>query len=169
MGCIVYGVVKSWTQLSEFHFSSCLASSVSMRLFISGSWVQAPFWASLVAQIVKNLPEMQATQVWSLQCGRCWFDPRVRKIPWKKKWQSTPVFLPEEFHGQRSLEGYSPWAHKESDRTDWLTLLHMVVLCLVSKEVFLLFSTVAAPIYISIKSIWGFLFLANICYLCPFW
>ena len=36
------------------------------------------------------------------------FDPWVGKIPWKRAWQPTPVFLPEEFHGQRSLEGYSP-------------------------------------------------------------
>ena len=36
------------------------------------------------------------------------FDPWVRKIPWRKAWQSTPVFLPEEFRGQRSLAGYSP-------------------------------------------------------------
>ena len=40
---------------------------------------------------------------------------------WRRKWQPTPVFLPEESHGQRSLEGYSPWCHKESDTTEWLT------------------------------------------------
>ena len=56
--------------------------------------------ASPVAQQVKNLPAMQETQqmrVLSL----------VRKIPWKRKWQPTPVFLPGKLHGQRSLEGYS--------------------------------------------------------------
>ena len=46
------------------------------------------------------------------------FDPWFEKIPWRKKWQPTPVFLPEEFHGQRSLVGYSPWDHKELDMTD---------------------------------------------------
>ena len=40
---------------------------------------------------------------------RCGFDPWVRKIPWSRKWQPTPVFLPGKFHGQRSLVGYSPW------------------------------------------------------------
>ena len=40
------------------------------------------------------------------------FDPCVGKIPWRRKWQPTPVFLPGEFHGQRNLLGYSPWAHK---------------------------------------------------------
>ena len=41
---------------------------------------------------------------------------------WRRKWQPIPVFLPGEFHGQRSLVGYSPWGHKESDTTEWLTL-----------------------------------------------
>ena len=42
----------------------------------------------------------------------------VRKIPWRREWQPTPVFLPEEFHGQRSLVGYSPRCCKESDMTE---------------------------------------------------
>jgi len=44
------------------------------------------------------------------------------KAPWKRKWHPTPVFLPGEFHGQRSLVDYSPWGHKESDTTEQLTL-----------------------------------------------
>ena len=52
--------------------------------------------------------------------GRRGFDPWVRKIPWKRAWQPTPVFLPKKFHGQRSLEGYSPWICKESDMTEQL-------------------------------------------------
>ena len=43
---------------------------------------------------------------------RLGFDPWVRKIPWRRKWQPTPVFLPGESHGQRSLEGYRPWGRK---------------------------------------------------------
>jgi len=43
---------------------------------------------------------------------RCGFDPWVRKIPWRRAWQPTPVFLPGESHGQRSLVGYSLWDHK---------------------------------------------------------
>ena len=46
------------------------------------------------------------------------FDPCVGKIPWRKAWQPTPVFLPGESHGQRSLAGYSPWGHKELDMTE---------------------------------------------------
>ena len=64
--------------------------------------------SSLVAQTVKNLPAMQETQVPSL----------VGKIPWRREWQPIPVFLPGEFHGKRSLEGYNPWSHKELDMTE---------------------------------------------------
>ena len=64
--------------------------------------------ASLVVQTIKNLPSMQETQIRSLG----W------KILWRRKWQPTPVFLPEELHGQRRLAGYSPWGGKESDVTD---------------------------------------------------
>ena len=47
-------------------------------------------------------------------------DPWVRKIPWRRKWQPTPVFLPGKFRGQRSLGGHSPWGRKESDTTEQL-------------------------------------------------
>ena len=59
---------------------------------------------------------------WSicLQCGRPRFDPWVGRIHWRRKWQPTPVLLPGEFHGRRSLGGCSPQGHKESDTTEWL-------------------------------------------------
>ena len=57
-------------------------------------------------------------------CRRPRFDPWVRKIPWRRKWLPTPVFLLGEFHGQRSLVGYSLWSHKESDTTEQLTHTH---------------------------------------------
>ena len=56
------------------------------------------------------------------QCRRPGFDLWAGKIPWRRKWQPTPVFLPGEFNGQRSLVGYSPWGHRESDTTKWQTL-----------------------------------------------
>ena len=59
-----------------------------------------------------------------MQCRRPRFDPWVRKIPWRRKWQPTPVSLPGESHGQRNLVGYSPWGPKESD-TEQLSLSHM--------------------------------------------
>ena len=51
---------------------------------------------------------------------RCRFDPWVGKIPWRWKWQPTPVLLPGESHGQKSLAGNGPQGHKESDTTEWL-------------------------------------------------
>ena len=50
--------------------------------------------------------------------GDVGFNPWVGKIPWSRKQQLTPVFLPGESHGQRSLAGYSPWGHKELDTTE---------------------------------------------------
>ena len=51
-----------------------------------------------------------------------WFNPCVGKIPWKREWLPTPVFLPGEFHKQRRLAGYCPWGHKDSDTIERLTL-----------------------------------------------
>ena len=56
-----------------------------------------------------------ACQCW--RCNRYEFDPWVGKIPERRQWQPTPVVLPGKSHGQRSLAGYSPWGHKESDTT----------------------------------------------------
>ena len=77
--------------------------------------------ASLVAQRLERLPAMQETRVWSLS----------RKIPWRRKWQPTPVFLPGESHGGSSLVGYSPWGPKELDTTE---RLHSLTHTLYRKE-----------------------------------
>ena len=57
-----------------------------------------------------------ACQCWRHK--RCRIDPWVRKIPWRRKWQPAPVFLPGESHRQRNLAGYSPWGSKELDMTE---------------------------------------------------
>ena len=49
--------------------------------------------------------------------GGLGFDLWVGKIPWRREWLPTPIFLPVEFHGQRSVTGYSPWGPKELDMT----------------------------------------------------
>ena len=72
----------------------------------TGERIGYPFqysWASLVAQLVKNLPEMWKT----------WACPSVGKIPWRMEWLPIPVFWPEEFRGL-----YSPWGCKELDMTE---------------------------------------------------
>ena len=56
-----------------------------------------------------------------LRCRRHGFNSWVRKIPWRRKERLTPVFLPGKFHGQRSLGGYSPWGHKQSNMTEGLS------------------------------------------------
>ena len=68
-------------------------------------------WASQVALVVKNLSANAGDLRWR-------FDTWIRKIPWRREWWPTPVFSPGESHGQRSLEGYSPQGHKESDTTE---------------------------------------------------
>ena len=69
--------------------------------------------------MVKNLPVMQESQFQSLDWERF---PGLGKIPWRREWLPMPVFLPGEFHGERSPVGYSSWGHKELDRTERLTL-----------------------------------------------
>ena len=68
--------------------------------------------ASLVAQMIKKLSALQETG----------FYPWVRKIPWRMKWQPTPVFLPGKSYGQRSLVVYSPWVRRFGH--DWVTNFH---------------------------------------------
>ena len=55
------------------------------------------------------------------RCKRCEFNPWVRRFPWRRRWQPTPVFLSGESNGQRSLAGYSPRSHKELDTTEQLS------------------------------------------------
>ena len=54
----------------------------------------------------------------SRQCRRRGLDPRVKKIPWRRKWQPTPVFLPEKSHGQRRLVGYRQEGQEDLDTTE---------------------------------------------------
>ena len=90
----VHGVAQSRTRLKRLSSSSSSSSSMS---FIGFLW-----WCSGIC----------------LQCRRHRFDPWVRKIPWRRKWQPTQVFLLGKSHGQMNLAGYSPWGHKESDTTE---------------------------------------------------
>ena len=90
------------------------------------------FWISL------GLPWWFSGKEPVYQCRKCrrhGFGPWVGKSPWRRKWQPTPVFLPGESNGQRSLADYSPWGHKESGMTEhtrmplpiWVTTEHWIV------------------------------------------
>ena len=98
-----YSPGKAWTYLPLQGINQCftwLASEVGNHQWFTG------------------LPwRLRQWRIW-LQCGRPRFNPWVRKIPWRLEWLPTPVFLPGEAHGQRSLAGYSPWGHRESYTTD---------------------------------------------------
>ena len=92
--------MQTWLKVSLRFSSILLDSNYTM------------FWASLVAQTIMHV---------CLQRGRPGFDPWVRKIPWRRKWQPIPVVLHGEFHGLRSLVGYSPWGCRELDMTEHIT------------------------------------------------
>ena len=81
----------------------------------------------LVSNVEMGLPWWLSSKKPACQCRRRGFGPWVGKIPWRKKWQPTPVFLPEKSHGQRILVGYSPWGRKESDTTEQLTTTKFLV------------------------------------------
>ena len=79
----------------------------------SVSWGLKVVWLSCI----KNLPTKAGD---TRDMG---FNPWVRKILWRRKWQPTPVFLPGKSHGQRNLVGYSPWDCKEVDATEHTHML----------------------------------------------
>ena len=65
-----------------------------------------------------GLPRWLSGKESTCQCRRHGFNPWVGKIPWRMKWQSTPVLLPGKSHGQMCLISYSPWGLRESDTTE---------------------------------------------------
>ena len=109
--------------------SCCLDICCAMHLgrcTVHTDKTAVPLFISLPSIWEKGFQGSTSGQEPACQCRRhkrSMFDPWVRKIPWRN-WQPTPVFLPGEFHRQRSLEGYSPWGCKELDTTEWLTHTH---------------------------------------------
>ena len=112
-------LLQTWPYM-EF-FSHYLPQDISWEVSftaLSDLWLLRPlqhlFYGFPAGSVVKNAPAMQET------CRRHGFNPWVRKIPWSRKWQPTPVFLPGKSRGQSSLMGYRPWGHKELETTEWL-------------------------------------------------
>ena len=91
---------------------------------------------------LKGLPRWLSGEESAWQCRRHGFNPRVEKVPWRRKWLPTPVFLPGEFHEQRRLVGYSPWGPRELGMTGFFwspkgVLQHRegkLSVCLIPKE-----------------------------------
>ena len=102
MNCLFNILFKKNEREEEAIWSTCNKISLT---WVIGTWM---FYYSL----------------WFAECscGRPEFNPWVQKMPWRREWQPTPVFLPGESHGMWSLVGFSPWGHQESDTTERLTL-----------------------------------------------
>ena len=115
-GIIALAVARSsqFTVSLDFVYHNCLAW-YPREIF--QEWLEAlrSVFITLVAQTVRRLPAMR----------RPGFDPWIGKVSWRRKWQPTPVFLPEESHGWKSLVGYSPWDRKELTRlSDFTSLMY---------------------------------------------
>ena len=111
----VHGFTKNQTRLTDWTSTPFPTTS---PCGYSSSVLKQPLDSSLISIWVSWWLRQQRI---CLQCRRPGFNPCIRKIPWRRAWQSTPVFLPGEFHGQRKLAGYSPWGCKELDATEQLT------------------------------------------------
>ena len=83
-------------------------------------WVVVKKSAAFICRTAskERLPRWLSGKESACQCRRHGFNPWVRKIPWRRKWQPTLVLLTGNSHGQRRLEGYSPWGGKELDMTE---------------------------------------------------
>ena len=144
-----------WSQMWKICISSsiyCLSVYDYMKT-IGISFPDSLLGSCLVCDCQAPIPSTVVPKEWpilSAEHAHHWwrpgFDPWVGKIPWRRAWQPTPVFLPGESHGQRSLVGYSPWGHKESDTTEWLsTAQHIIIFkCLTDKT--LRYKTVLHPL-----------------------
>ena len=129
-------VTKSQTQLGDWTTTIrlCLARSEAALLASSHDHhLQQQYVFNMHPYISQVLLVVQMVRIYP-HCGRPRFNPWVGKIPWKREWlpipsshwEWLPVFLLGEFHGQRSLMGYSPWCHKELDMTATNTFIYFI-------------------------------------------
>ena len=124
------GLLRNMIEQLHFDFSlSCIGEGNGNPLQCSclenprdgGAWRAAVYGVAQSRTRLKRLSSSSSNMWWlrwysiCLPRGRPGFNPWVGKISWRRKWQPTPVFLPREFHGERSLVGYSPWGFKEVD------------------------------------------------------
>ena len=115
----------------NWHFLDDIQCGVSFVRLSGLFWNHAVYFLLLSVQSSLCFPGGATGEEPFCQCRRhkrLGFDPWVRKIPWRRASQPTPVFLPGGSHGQRSLVGYIPWGHKESDTTErtYCTHTHII-------------------------------------------
>ena len=121
-----------WVRLEQAQSCPCCTSTSHLELnpsqgempglqaFSAHSHLLPGQAASAIALTLHELPWWLRQQRICLQCRRPRFSPWVGKISWRREWLPTPVLLPGESHGQRSLAGYIPWGCKESGTTERL-------------------------------------------------
>ena len=120
-----------WGGRSTHGFILCFISNPSVVLWCLKSFeklIKPLSLFRLCISLILGLHEWCSGKELACQCRRLRFNPWARKIPWRRIWQPTPVFLPWESHCQRSLEGYSPCSCKDTDTTEWLNMHSLVLL-----------------------------------------
>ena len=93
----------------------------SVNYYYESLLIQTVYDFGFLYAVVKGLPGGSSGNEPACQCRRSKrprVNPWVREMPWRRTWQPTPIFLPGDSHGQRSLVGYSPQGLKESDMTE---------------------------------------------------
>ena len=106
-----------------FSVSPRVFFKMNPRVYLFFWWFTSLCFSSLFSQLIFlfGLPRLYSGKESACHCRRLKrpeFDPWIRRIPCRREWHPTPVFLPGEFHGQRSLAGSSPWGCKELDMTE---------------------------------------------------
>ena len=104
--------ISQRTSKARFNISSSL-------IFWLIYWLVRWFWILKMNCFPGGASGKEPTHQWRRH--KTGFYSWVGKIPWRRSWQPTSIFLPGEYYGQRSLVDYSPWDHKESDTTEWLS------------------------------------------------
>ena len=113
-------MVKTFKDLIALKSISTILDPFLISTFpkiLSKFWLQSQghmdrtlsFSKKAIGNRTHGLPRWLSGKESTCQYRKGGFDPWVRKIPWRSKWQTTPVLLPGKSHGQRSLGGYSPW------------------------------------------------------------
>ena len=127
---IVGRVTKSWTWLKQLSICMCIHAHAHVYTHThTHKVIRVGFWSNKVSVLVRDTADFpgdtsgkESACQWRRQ--RHVFDPWVGMIPWNRKWQSAPVFLPGKFSRQGILMGYSPWCCKESDTISTLPSTH---------------------------------------------
>ena len=104
----------------KHYFSSLIIPKVSSLIFWQSFQMETLSYAHSNDYLKSGLPMWLSGKESTCQCRRPGFNPWGGKIPWRRKWQPTLVFLPGESHGRGSLADSSPWDPNEPDTTEWL-------------------------------------------------